>query len=79
MLQTLAESRVLLDGLAIGESPRWHDGRLWLSNWGTGEIVAVDPRRKERGHGKWVARARVGGRMAPGWTDAHHGRGADPR
>jgi len=29
-------------GLAFGESPRWHDGRLWLCNWGTGEIVAVD-------------------------------------
>jgi hypothetical protein len=26
------EPRVLLDGLAIGESPRWHDGRLWFSN-----------------------------------------------
>ena len=25
----------------MGESPRWHDGRLWLSDWGTGEIVAV--------------------------------------
>jgi sugar lactone lactonase YvrE len=33
---------VLLEGLAIGESPRWHDGRLWLSNWGADEIVAVD-------------------------------------
>ena len=29
-------------GLAFGESPRWHDGRLWLCNWGTGEIIAVD-------------------------------------
>jgi sugar lactone lactonase YvrE len=28
--------------LAMPESPRWHDGRLWLSNWGTREIVAVD-------------------------------------
>jgi sugar lactone lactonase YvrE len=36
------EPRVLLEGLAIGESPRWHDGRLWFSNWGTGEIIAVD-------------------------------------
>src|SRR5262249_55893064 len=27
----------LLDGLAIPESPRWHDDRLWFSNWGTGE------------------------------------------
>lgn len=40
--QQVTEVRVLLDGLAIGESPRWHDGRLWFSNWGTGEIVAVD-------------------------------------
>ena len=38
----LAEPRVLLDGLGMGESPRWHDGRLFLSDWGTGEIVAVD-------------------------------------
>jgi sugar lactone lactonase YvrE len=36
------EPRVLLEGLAIGESPRWHDDRLWFSNWGTGEIIAVD-------------------------------------
>jgi sugar lactone lactonase YvrE len=32
----------LLTGLVIGESPRWHDGRLWFSNWGTQEIAAVD-------------------------------------
>jgi sugar lactone lactonase YvrE len=36
------ETRVLLRGLGMGESPRWHDGRLWFSNWGTDEIVAVD-------------------------------------
>ena len=36
------ETRVLLDGFGMGESPRWHDGRLWFSNWGTDEIVAVD-------------------------------------
>jgi sugar lactone lactonase YvrE len=33
---------LLKDGLVMGESPRWHDGRLWLSDWGTGEIVALD-------------------------------------
>src|SRR5437762_1614366 len=32
----------LTTGLAIGESPRWHDGRLWLSDMGAGEVVAVD-------------------------------------
>jgi sugar lactone lactonase YvrE len=26
----------------MAESPRWHRGRLWFSNWGTDEIVAVD-------------------------------------
>ena len=36
------EPRVLLGGLAMPESPRWHDGRLWFSNWGADEIVAVD-------------------------------------
>jgi sugar lactone lactonase YvrE len=36
------EARPLLSGLAIGESPRWHEGRLWFAHWGTGEIVAVD-------------------------------------
>lgn len=36
------QPRVLLDGLAMPESPRWHEGRLWFSNWGTGQIVAVD-------------------------------------
>jgi sugar lactone lactonase YvrE len=29
-------------GFGMGESPRWHEGRLWFSNWGTNEIVAVD-------------------------------------
>ena len=37
------ESRALLSGLAVGESPRWHEGRLWFAHWGTGEIVTVDP------------------------------------
>src|ERR1700722_10842909 len=37
----MPELRVLLDGLGVGESPRWHDGRLWLSNWLTQEVVAV--------------------------------------
>ena len=36
------KTQVLLSGLGMGESPRWHDGRLWFSNWGTNEIVAVD-------------------------------------
>jgi sugar lactone lactonase YvrE len=38
----MTEPRVLLSGLVIGESPRWHQGRLWFANWGAEEIVAVD-------------------------------------
>ena len=37
------EAKTLLTGLVIGESPRWHEGRLWFANWGAAEIVAVDP------------------------------------
>jgi sugar lactone lactonase YvrE len=36
------ELKTLLTGLAMGESPRWHDDRLWFCDWGAQEIVAVD-------------------------------------
>lgn len=36
------KTRILATGLAFGESPRWHDERLWVANWGTGQIVTVD-------------------------------------
>jgi sugar lactone lactonase YvrE len=48
--------RVLLDGLAYVESPRWHEGRLWFAHWGTGEIVAVDL----EGHSEVVAQGPPG-------------------
>jgi sugar lactone lactonase YvrE len=34
--------RILLSGVVFGESPRWHDGRLWFSDWGALEVVTVD-------------------------------------
>jgi sugar lactone lactonase YvrE len=34
--------QVLLTGLGFGESPRWHEGRLWFSNWGRQEVLAAD-------------------------------------
>ena len=41
--QTLApEVRILMSGVAMGESPRWHQDRLWFSDWGAQEIIAVD-------------------------------------
>jgi sugar lactone lactonase YvrE len=36
------EAQIQLTGLAMGESPWWHEGRLWFSDWGAQEIVAVD-------------------------------------
>src|SRR5215472_14807126 len=38
----MPEMHTLLTGLAFGESPRWHDGRLWVADWGAQEILAVD-------------------------------------
>jgi sugar lactone lactonase YvrE len=38
---SMPQPKVLLDGLAMAESARWHEGRLWFAHWGTGEIVAV--------------------------------------
>jgi sugar lactone lactonase YvrE len=48
------EPTVLLAGLGIPESPRWHEGRLWFCNWidqqivaagldGTREVLQVEP------------------------------------
>jgi sugar lactone lactonase YvrE len=34
---------VLMSGLGLVESPRWHDGRLWFADWIAGEIIAVHP------------------------------------
>jgi sugar lactone lactonase YvrE len=38
----MPELHTLLTGLAFGESPRWHQGRLWVADWGAQEILAVD-------------------------------------
>jgi sugar lactone lactonase YvrE len=36
------KTQILMTGIAMGESPRWHENRLWFSDWGAQEIVAVD-------------------------------------
>jgi sugar lactone lactonase YvrE len=38
----MSELQILLSGLGLGESPRWHDERLWFSNWVVNEIASVD-------------------------------------
>jgi sugar lactone lactonase YvrE len=39
---SVPELRQLMSGLAFPESPRWHDGRLWFSDWAAHEVIAVD-------------------------------------
>jgi sugar lactone lactonase YvrE len=29
-------------GIQMGESPRWHEGRLWMCDWMAGEVLAFD-------------------------------------
>lgn len=38
----MADVRVVADGIVMGESVRWHDGRAWLCDWGAGSLLAVD-------------------------------------
>jgi sugar lactone lactonase YvrE len=33
-----------MEGITFGESPRWHDGRVWFSDWGAHQVIALDPR-----------------------------------
>ena len=34
--------KTLITNLGYGESPRWHDGRLWFCNWTRQEIIVID-------------------------------------
>ena len=34
--------RTVLDGMSYLEGPRWHAGRLYVSDFYTGDVVAVD-------------------------------------
>lgn len=42
----VSTGEVVCDGLSMPHSPRWHDGRLWVLNSGTGELGTVDPTGK---------------------------------
>ena len=38
----MPEPQILMTGLVFGEQPRWHENRLWFSDWGPQEVIAVD-------------------------------------
>ena len=39
----MSELRTIMTGIVFGESPRWHEGRLWFADWARQEIIAVTP------------------------------------
>ncbi|MDY7103741.1 MAG: SMP-30/gluconolactonase/LRE family protein [Actinomycetota bacterium] len=39
----MAGLEVFVDGVDFGEGPRWHDGRLWYSDFFQQSVYAVDP------------------------------------
>ena len=38
----MPDLRTVVTDVVFGESARWHERRLWFSDWGAGEVVAVD-------------------------------------
>lgn len=51
-LMEMSSEEIISRGLCMPHSPRWHDGRLWLLESGTGRLVLVDP---STGHRQMVA------------------------
>ena len=43
VLIDVVSDEIVLDGLSMPHSPRWHQGQLWVLNSGAGEILSVDP------------------------------------
>jgi uncharacterized protein (TIGR03032 family) len=41
-LLDVPSGEILVRGLSMPHSPRWHDGRLWLLESGTGRLLSVD-------------------------------------
>jgi sugar lactone lactonase YvrE len=46
-MPAISNPTVLMEGIGLGESPRWHEGRLWFSDWVAHEVIALHP---EGGH-----------------------------
>jgi sugar lactone lactonase YvrE len=38
----MSAPEVVMEGIVFGESPRWHDGRLWFSDWGANQVIALN-------------------------------------
>ena len=38
----MSAPEIFYEGLSFGEGPRWHDGRLWVSDFYTHRVLAID-------------------------------------
>jgi uncharacterized protein (TIGR03032 family) len=47
-LMEVSGGEVVSRGLSMPHSPRWHDGRLWLLESGTGRLLMIDPVTRQR-------------------------------
>lgn len=43
----MSDPIVLLSGMGLVESARWHDGRVWFADWFAGDIHTVDAARTD--------------------------------
>lgn len=43
LIMDVETDEIITEGLSMPHSPRWHDGKLWVLNSGTGELGWVDP------------------------------------
>ena len=64
----MRQFKVLLDNLAFGEGPRWHDEKLYFSDMHAHKVIAVDIAGRKRSSRS--ADVAVGAWMAAGRTDA---------
>ncbi len=46
-MPAVSKPSVMMEGIGLGESPRWHEGRLWFSDWVAHEVIALD---RDGGH-----------------------------
>jgi sugar lactone lactonase YvrE len=38
----MSAPEILMEDVVFGESMRWHDGRVWFSDWGANQVIALD-------------------------------------
>jgi len=51
MPPTSLKPEIRMEGILLGETPRWHNGRLWFGDWVAGKLITLDP----SGHHEVVA------------------------